>query len=307
MDDEIKPGADTNQNQVGKSIPANDDARRVVPVATFLDFEKMPLSAFAKKVQRKKVTWVFHHIPKTAGSSLVDELHYCFPPYFNIGAAAARQNSIVDRPDKLMGGVDELLELSASTMFGSVSGHMRPVHFRRVMENLPNAAAFTFLREPIARYVSEYRYVRTPKHPAYQEMRRKYQSIEDYVDDEATHDMMWRFVSGGKKLADPETIAAMMRRYVFIGTLEDYNLNFEFFTALTGHPKTPSSRMNVTEKADSNEVVMTDALKSRIAEANKFDIAIYDAVVACLNSRRQEMAEFVDERRSRYAGQMGSA
>ncbi|MDO9527248.1 MAG: hypothetical protein Q7J57_17205, partial [Gemmobacter sp.] len=81
-----------------------------------------------------------------------------------------------------------------------------------------------------------------------------------------------------------------------------FNLNFEFFTALNGYPKTPSTRANVTEKKSENEVEITDDVRARIVESHQDDIAFYGAVTAKLAARRAEMQAFIDLRRAQYGG-----
>ena len=271
-------------------------------MSNFNLFSDLPFDQFAQRFQREGIVWVFHHIPKTAGTSMVQELRFCFPPYFNIGAAANRDPDAPRRADMLMHGVEMFLDEHPKTQFRSVSGHLHPVHVRRLREGLPHARVFTFLREPVARMISEFRYTRTPKHPTYKEVLAKYPTIESYLDDPDTHNKMWRFVAGRVQRPDETGLTQLFNRYGFIGTLEDYNLCFEFFTALTGHPKTPTTRANVTEKKSENEVEITDDLRARIVETHQDDIAFYNAVTAKLAARRAEMHAFINDRRAQYAG-----
>ncbi|MEP5375836.1 MAG: hypothetical protein ABJQ14_08595, partial [Hyphomicrobiales bacterium] len=72
-------------------------------MSTFNKFNRLGPARFAKLMKRSGQTWIFHHIPKTAGSSLTSELRFCLPPYRNINFDEYGRG--VDRNKGLMGAV----------------------------------------------------------------------------------------------------------------------------------------------------------------------------------------------------------
>lgn len=256
---------------------------------------------YAQRLQREGGIWVFHHIPKTAGSSLVQELRVVFPPYCNIAGMPVPEG-IEERSDMMMAQVEAFLAAQATTQFRAVSGHLRLPHLRRIREALPQARVFTFLRDPVERVISEFRYTRTPKHPTYQDYLERYPTIEDFVTDPANQNRMWSFVAPRASTPDEDGLRRVFNRYAFIGTLENYADDFAFFAGLSGYPKAPSARQNVTKAQSDNAVDQTDTLHALIREHNQADIAFYDAVSAVLADRRADMQDYVAARRALFEG-----
>ena len=252
-------------------------------------------------MRREGAVTVFHHIPKTAGSSLVLELRTCFPPYCNVSINQSR-NDGVPRADALMKEVETFLGEHARVGFRSASGHFLLPHVNRVREALPHCQMFTFLRDPVARMISEFRYTRTPKHPTYLSYIERYPTIEAFIDSPQEQNRMWQYIAPRSLLPDADGLEKIFRRYAFIGLVEDLKLCFEFYTGLTGHPKTPAARTNVTEARSDNDVSLTDDLVAKIRAANAHDIALYEAVRARLEPRRAEMQAYVNARRGLFAG-----
>ena len=257
----------------------------------FNRFHDQPLDAFASRFQRDGHLLLFHHIPKTAGSSLTRELSLTLPPYRNIHVGPDGHSIDRTQTDPMLPAVETFLADEPARRFGSASGHLRPKHLQMVREALPYASVFTVLRDPVARVISDYRYSSTPKHPPYKEFIERFPT-------------MWKLVGGRE--ATEEGITRIFNRYLFIGLVEDLTLHFEFLTGLLGCPKTIATRANVTQSSDSNKVELTDALRARIEAANAEDMAFYTAVAARLADKREEMVEFVAARRAEYLGQAAS-
>ncbi len=270
-------------------------------MTSFSLFALLPIDVFAERMRREGAVTVFHHIPKTAGSSLVQELRTCFPPYCNVSALQHRSEA-GQQADVLMNAVETFLGDHAKVGYRSASGHFRLPHLNRMRENLPHSNVFTFLRDPVARMVSEFRYTRTPKQPTYLSYIERYPTIEDFIDSPQEQNRMWQFIAPRGLLPDAEGLEKIFRRYAFIGLVEDLKLCFEFYTGLTGHPKTPATRTNVTEARSDNDVALTKELVAKIRTANADDIALYEAVQARIEPRRAEMQAYIDARRALYAG-----
>lgn len=264
----------------------------------FNDFMSKPVRTFAKEFQKEGHMLVFHHIPKTAGSSLTRELSQALPPYKNVHIDPADYKAASRMPQQMDAAVEAFLVEEQERRFRSISGHLRPAHLEMIRDACPYAAMFTVLRDPVARVVSAYRYCTTPKHPPYKEFIIQYPTIEAYIEDEQHQNRMWKLVGGCDQTED--AVARVFERYLFIGLVEDLTLHFEFLTALMGCPKTIATRANVTQQNDSNKVELTDALRARIKEVNMKDVAFYNATKQALEGKREQMQAFVGARRAEY-------
>jgi len=266
----------------------------------FNRFLSETVDTYARQFNRRGHMLVFHHIPKTAGSSLTRELSLTLPPYMNVHVGPGGYQVDGAKADMMTAAVENFIAEEPKFRFRSMSGHMRPAHLKMVRDACPHAAFFTVLRDPVARVISDYRYCSTPKHPPYKSFIAKYPTIEAYLDDPQPQNKMWKLVGGREQAED--AITRVFSRYMFIGLVEDLTLHFEFLTALMGCPKTIATRANVTQANDSNKVELTDELRSKIEAANMNDMAFYNAVQDGLAEKRAEMQDFINARRAEYLG-----
>ena len=267
----------------------------------FNKFEETDVARFASQFAHTGILWVFHHIPKTAGSSLTRELNASLPPYRNVFADHLFPEG-GNRHDALMESVEAFLKADGKVHYRSASGHLRIPHLKRIQEHFDNAHLFTFLREPADRLISDYRYAKTPKHPVYKEFAERFPTIEDYVENSGSQNKMWKYVAPSSFDASEKSLERIFNRYAFIGTLETINEDWAFFTSLFGCPKMMTSRVNVTEKQKNNEVDSEASLRARIRELNQKDYLLYDRVSAILAGKRDEMQAHVLARRAMWLG-----
>lgn len=270
-------------------------------MAQFLMFTKRPVAVWARYFRNHGCVWIFQHIPKTAGSSLTREMACALAPYRNVFAQTDR-NASSHPHEAMMGAVGEFLEAQQTTHYASASGHFRNAHVERITKALPHARTFTFLRDPAERFISDYRYAKTPKHPPHEEFAKRYPTIEAYVEDPQQHNKMWRFVSPNQRACNEQTLRETFRRYAFFGLTRSLSEHFAFLTGLTTCPRYASARVNVTRAQDDNAVTIPSQLRSRIEEANADDYAFYAGVEAALNKKTAEMREFIAERRAYFLG-----
>ncbi|MDO6460993.1 sulfotransferase family 2 domain-containing protein [Granulosicoccaceae sp. 1_MG-2023] len=267
----------------------------------FNRFEKIAVTDFADQLSHSGGLWIFHHIPKTAGSSLTRELSVVLPPYRNVFAEHPRSGAD-QGTDAMMSSVESFLEADRSVNYRSVSGHFRLPHLSRIREAIPASRMFTFLRQPAERLISDYRYAKTPKHPLYREFAEKFPTIEHYIEDPCSQNKMWRFVTAGGQEAGDESLARIFRNYAFIGTLESLSEDWSFLTSIVGCPKVMTARVNVTKAQDNNEVQYAPHLYQRIRELNAKDYLLYERVSGLLHTKRQEMNEYVEYRQGIWLG-----
>jgi hypothetical protein len=239
---------------------------------------------------RRKTLWGFEHIPKTGGSSLVDLLQERLAPYHNI----VPKTYHVASPDfraLRMQAVQEFIDLQASLpateKFRSFSGHLFRNNLDRIRMAIPDVRLFAFLRDPVARAVSDYRYCLTPAHPTHVEFTAKYPTLRDYVADQRNQNVMTKMLAphnpglygNGVPMTPAEVFEAVLPYFEFIGAQERYEESVEIAMAVMGLDRADSSkRLNVTAETPRNRVDVDNQLIAQIRAANALDVALYDEV-----------------------------
>lgn len=217
---------------------------------------------------------VFIHIPKTAGSSLSAELDRMRPPYHNIHRRYFYGDTVTF--SRIEDEIDAVVDSGALPEARSCSGHFSWTQAAPIRAARPDARTFTFLRDPVKRVISDYRYSRTPTHPTYKETIERFPTIESYIEAPETQDKMARFVMPGDVRTPAEIDAFISSHYAFVGLLEMYPLSFNILSLLLGHDRMPSEHKRRTQDTADNEVAETPALREMIAACNQRDSALYE-------------------------------
>ncbi|WP_185209213.1 sulfotransferase family 2 domain-containing protein [Sphingomonas sp. NBWT7] len=230
---------------------------------------------------------VFIHVPKTAGSSLSAELARMRAPYHNIHRRYFHGGDTVTF-SSLEEEIDTIIDSGALAAARSCSGHFTWDQAAPIRAARPDARFFTFLRDPVQRVISDYRYSRTPTHPTYRETIARFPTIESYVEARETQDKMARFLLPGD-VRDRDAIEAFLTsRYAFVGLLEMYPLSFNILSRLLGENLLPSEHRRRTENTGDNEVADTPELRAFILDHNKRDRDLYVAAHRRLLAIRDE-------------------
>ena len=125
------------------------------------------------------------HIPKTAGVALVNALAGQRRPYFNIFPKAYR-----DDPDEHRAALREAVRAFLSA-YASRAPDAGPGLFSgastsggqidRIVEAAPEVRLVTYLRDPVERAISHYRYCLTPAHPLHEAFAKRFPTLMDFV------------------------------------------------------------------------------------------------------------------------------
>jgi hypothetical protein len=263
----------------------------------FHECEPRGVPDFVLRQGKVSSLWGFHHLPKTAGSSLVATLERDFGPYYNIFARPDLAPNLDYRAlltEATRAFVELQMRAPPERKIRSFSGHLFRMHLNQIREAFSDVRLFTILREPTARAVSDYRYRMTPSHPGHREFAQAYPTIIDYVRDFRNQNIMIKMLAPfhpafnrvGPPL-DPNTvIAEVLSFYEFVGTVEALDASIEIAFALMGaEPGPPLPRLNVTNSIVRNQVDLTEAVVEEIRAANTFDFALYDHVARALVPR----------------------
>jgi hypothetical protein len=248
--------------------------------------------------------WLMVHVPKTAGSSLGTELAALLKPSYNINIRS------VDPPldhiakpaarhaAKFEFAVDQFLSAAAATPHRFATGHITGDHAKRIMTTLPDVRAFAMLRHPVARFVSDYRYQRTPMHSDPEGFKARYPDFPTYVH---THRISNKITSHlvPKRLLDTKDAQACIDyitdTYSFIGMQEAYPLSFRTITTLIGSPARATARERVNTPTPENSVELTPELERTIRENNPIDMAVFAAFAQRLRAIREGLAAYLNK------------
>lgn len=212
----------------------------------------------------------FLHIPKTAGSSFGGEMRQRLSPAFHI--IFDYRNVDVPVRHQETSVFQQFLLQDLTSRFRFASGHVRFQTCASLLVLGRKVRMVTFLRDPVERMVSDFRYQRTPKHPLCDTFIREFPTFRDYAHHRGAWDKMYAFLrlSPGEPVED--VIRRMEQRFALVGTVEHYELAFRVVTALCGQQEPPTINANQSP-ADIFEPSAADISEARAA--NAIDMEIY--------------------------------
>ncbi len=215
------------------------------------------------------VELIFLHLPKTGGSSFLEVLKFAY------GEEQVRH---FER--------DECLDLKKrgqkiSEVIGPeikvIHGHIRFSEIKDIYKK-QKPKLITFLREPIARVVSNYYWWKNslkdkPSHPVYH---RRHDSLSTYVESKITQNKMSYFLKGSS-----------LKDFSYLGFLHTFEEDvaqiaqiFDWPVAPKFHEKKASSFLTKPREP------LSDALVKKLRKLNRKDIALYEKAL-----KRKEKAK----------------
>lgn len=222
--------------------------------------------------------WFFLHIPKTAGSSFRAELSGILTPNYNIHAYD-KDLPGGDHQQRLNATVRAFVDASRRTRHRFVSGHVPVTMMRPIADAGLRPKLFTILRDPVARFVSDFRYQSTSQHPDHVAFRARYRAIEDYLAERGECDKMMRYLAPTPTASVAETADHVLDNFTFVGSMETYDASFRIMMALLGVERAPSVFLRKTSDGEATAVPMTPELDASIRAANARDVALYDTLM----------------------------
>ncbi len=239
--------------------------------------------------------WLFVHVPKTAGSSLNGELqpilkpgHHVFVDYTQLD-----RRSFADLLDE---AVDKFITLAQVRRYRYCTGHLAARHVARIGAELQDVCPVTLLRDPVARFVSDYRYQCSDMHPGHEQFVADHPGIESYLDLPGE----WNKIAGhlvpdhlrGDTQACVDHVAAS---YAFVGIQEAYALSLRLLTTLVGAPRRPAVFRRVNTPAPGSEIHLPPTLVEKIRLRNALDVEIYEALNARFQAVAPALTAYLDE------------
>ncbi len=261
----------------------------------FDEIDSCGIAAYVERHRCKSSPWGFLHIPKTAGTSLVAELAAQCPPYYNIHIKDYSGSHVEIRLREWQ-AVQEFVDIDGALPAGekhrSCSGHLRREHEELLRQRIDGIRFFTFLREPVDRVVSDYRYCLTPRHPPHLAFAAQFPTLWDY----ALHPMSQNTMA--KRLAsdwsqDAATVSrSALDHFEFIGIVEMYQMSASIVFAMMGLIHRSETRLNETERTPRNSIDVSAELRDKIRQINFLDETLYRQVQNTLASQRAGWEEY---------------
>jgi hypothetical protein len=232
---------------------------------TFLDLQNTQLADYIENAFSKKDQLiVYQHVPKCAGTSSVEHLktirqdHWHFPfdkieEYWENFAVAARDTN----------------------NFKLVAGHFEYYHVDRLINFEVPFHGVTFVRHPIDRLVSDYRYNCTPKSPLFEDFIRKFPTFESYAMEKIRPNAIAHTLVGGAQSFE-EYLEKLEERFTFIGLQEFYHLSMTILLRALGAQYIPTARKNVTQDTQENDFEIAHSTYEKLAWRHFLDMQLYE-------------------------------
>ncbi len=237
---------------------------------------------------------LFVHVPKTAGSSLNGELqpilspgHHIFVDYTQLDRRPF--NELLDE------AVESFIERAKARRYRYCTGHIIASHVTRISEALPDVRPVTLLRDPVSRFVSDYRYQCSTMHPGHEQFRTAHPTIESYLELQGEWNKAAAHLVPDRLRGDTEaSIGHIEASYAFVGIQEAYALSLRVLTTLAGAPRRPAVFRRVNTPTPETQVVLPADLEERIRQCNALDAAIYDHFAARFNNVAAGVSDYLD-------------
>ena len=223
------------------------------------DFDELTLIA-----PRPGAPLWFLHIPKTAGSSFRRTMMARFPGSLHLDMWQDGPNPHRTEPETVVA------EFTRSGAFASklfCATHV-PFRYWTLLATQPDTKLITFLREPTARLISDYRYQGTERHPRYQEFRAKFPDFNRFFRDKSAINRMTKHLAAFANEPVDAIIDRLETDFALVGTQEEYDLCLRLLLAGLGLTTEAHDRkMNVTDES-ATAIALGDDILAEIRQLN---------------------------------------
>ncbi len=237
--------------------------------------------------------WLFVHVPKTAGSSMTAEAESILQPSFNID---------IDHTDttrtyqaKFDGAVQDFVARHTQVPYRFCTGHINARQMEMIRSGIPDVRAFSMLRNPLERLVSDYRYQRSPMNTAQAQFVANTASFDAYVARPHVHNKI-ALTLAPRELVMTGDVAGcveyILGAYAFVGLQEMYPLGLRTLTSLMGEMRAPEAKVRVN-RSEADQVALTPELEARLRALNAVDIGIFQAFVAKWRVVREGLIQYL--------------
>ncbi len=211
--------------------------------------------------KKKKTVYVFHHIPKCGGTSILEAL----PKWFSVTARDYRDGWSKQYPPK--GDLEKLPDNSCLAGHFELEGHHLSQRYPEVFQS-DAFKVFTFVRDPLAVRLSLYRFEKENQAGSGLPLEKELFRYNNYLSSIFP--------------VTEENYQEVLERYFFIGILEDCQESMDVLANLIGKPPVQMPWVNKTRRSQKK---LNPEILERFRELNALDYKIYDY---CLERFKQE-------------------
>lgn len=211
---------------------------------------------------------LFHHIPKAAGTSvgaslqdIVDVFHGV--PWDNVqkGFVKASNRAIYDRTGKNMRQL--------------IMGHYNASNVNFWRNNRLPIKAACIVRDPVARFVSQYNYNCSEKHPAHMAFRNNNPDLLTFARS-LNVDFQLRYLLGPFYDFD-DALGRLIQDFSFLGCVEHLNASLTHFSKSHGFPEMTEFSLN-TGSRPTSEVEVSDEVRDLVISKSRNDLKFHQLV-----------------------------
>lgn len=204
--------------------------------------------------------FIFHHIPKCAGTSAVDALTHWFIVHRDYAPGWSESSDL----EAYQAFCDNPMDLAKFKPYDMLVGHFHVnktyLHQRYPDWKSEGFKLVTFVREPLALQLSQYKY----------EIKMQRMSADKNLE----HRLMLRPNWIAERFPCTEdNYIDVLDQYAFIGTMDDYQAAFNRLAKLVGKPPVDLKTYNTTQNQSFN---LSEEFISEFKEVNALDYKIYE-------------------------------
>ncbi|OYD76178.1 UNVERIFIED_ORG: sulfotransferase family protein [Burkholderia sp. CF145] len=242
------------------------------------------------KEQAKPI--IFLHVAKTAGSSFREELAERFQPSENVFVDFSKVELPIGGEKYSAILSKNLQELNDNRMARCrmVSGHFT---YNQIAgkDKLAQGRLVTFIRQPISRLVSFYKYHCSDAHPDNASFKKDYPMFRHFVQAPENINAICRQLTPDNSNNGMDAAEWIKRNYYWVGIQENYVASIKLLFAMTGMRFSPRHSIRVFDSSYSD----VDAEDIRLAEQlNGVDLQMYNNLAESFSSRWEEIYHQTD-------------
>lgn len=247
----------------------------------FNELEVFGPAEFVRRRRAPDALWGFVHIPKTAGTSLVNALRRSFDPIYAIrpttpqGADAAPETN---QWDSIRDFVLRQSHMPHERRYRMFTGHLESVRVDFITQAFPESRLFTIIRDPVERLISNYRYSLSTSYPHRELFANTYPSFEHYISLPGSQNTMAKYLLGHGRNITENNLGEVFEKFDFVGSLGRYRESLHMLGSLLGIGEISLDRLNVTANAPNSEIEIGPGLRAELLKLNHLDVALYDRV-----------------------------
>ena len=232
------------------------------------DLFELGVDRYIENAFSPKQPIVYTHIPKCAGTSSVESFKSIFDNVWHF-----EFDKIESTWDQFLARIQDknipCLDLAA--------GHFWPNEMNRLIDSEVPYHGITFLRHPIDRIISEYRYMVSETHPEHQQFKKEHPSFEHYVE-HFVHDdaIAWMLFYGVDSIDEYyDKLKSMFR---FIGICEFYHMSMCIIFESIGKPYSITLRLNTADTRPQYEFEISSKAIEYLHDTQSLDIEVFENI-----------------------------